>query len=281
MGVSGGRSTVRFEDLAADPKHPLRRNGHAAQPLGAEAGVSVASTAALIFDTSARLVYVSPAFGRLVGLEPRSLIGSAPPFPWCRGLGSSGCRDRVRLLAGREARKLGIESLSWSLSRQCGGCLGAALGTEKCDQAFENELRDALCVVVSDATTVKKIQAMLPLEGAGPRDALEAALQRIAMEVEQLGLPLKLPVRLQEPDNEDLRLLSPRELEVLQPFMEGRRVAKIARRLSISPHTVRNHLQSIYRKLGVRSQAELIEKLRPEIPPRYLPEMPQLGDPGL
>ena len=272
---------MRFEDLAADPKHPLRGNERGAQPLGGVAGVSVASTAALIFDTSARLIYVSPAFGRLVGLEPRSLIGSTPPFPWCRGLGSSGCRDRIRLLAGCEAQRLGIESLSWSLSRQCGGCLGAALGTDKCDRALEKELRDALCVVVSDEAAVKKIQAMLPLEAATPRDELEAALQRIAVEVEKLGLPVNLPVRLQAPAHEDLRMLSPRELEVLQPFMEGRRASRIARMLSISPHTVRNHLQSIYRKLGVRSQGALIEKLRPEIPPRHLPEMPQVDDRGL
>jgi DNA-binding CsgD family transcriptional regulator len=95
-------------------------------------------------------------------------------------------------------------------------------------------------------------------------------LRRIALEVERLGFSLALPAQPQASDYEDLRLLSPREFEVLQPLMEGRRVAGIARLLSISPHTVRGHLQSIYGKLGVRSQEELIEKLRSE-----------LGDPRL
>jgi DNA-binding CsgD family transcriptional regulator len=48
---------------------------------------------------------------------------------------------------------------------------------------------------------------------------------------------------------------------VLKPFTAGHLVASIARQLCISPHTVRNHLQSIYRKAGVNGQAELMEKL--------------------
>ncbi len=123
-----------------------------------------------------------------------------------------------------------------------------------------------MCFAVCDDAMMEKIRAMLPPDAATPRRALETALRRIALEVERLGLSVTLPVRPQGAAYEDLRLLTPRELEVLHPFMEGRRVTSIARLLSISPHTVRNHLQSIYRKLEVGSQAELIEKLRREIP---------------
>jgi DNA-binding CsgD family transcriptional regulator len=35
----------------------------------------------------------------------------------------------------------------------------------------------------------------------------------------------------------------------------------IARRLGLSPHTVRNHLKAMFRKLGVSSQADLLERL--------------------
>ena len=48
----------------------------------------------------------------------------------------------------------------------------------------------------------------------------------------------------------------------LERLRTGLRVATIARELTISPNTVRNHLKSIYRKLGVRSQTELLEQLR-------------------
>jgi len=61
----------------------------------------------------------------------------------------------------------------------------------------------------------------------------------------------------------DLSVLSPRELEVLELIRNGYRVATVARRLFISPHTVRNHLKRIFLKLEVSSQADLLEKLKP------------------
>jgi DNA-binding NarL/FixJ family response regulator len=65
------------------------------------------------------------------------------------------------------------------------------------------------------------------------------------------------------PESVDLAVLSPREHEVLGLIRNGYRVATVARRLLISPHTVRNHLKRIFLKLEVGSQAELLEKLKP------------------
>ena len=56
--------------------------------------------------------------------------------------------------------------------------------------------------------------------------------------------------------------LSKREQEVLAHLMEGGRVATVAKALFLSPHTVRNHLRSIFAKLGVHSQPELLEHVR-------------------
>ncbi|MGE3276932.1 MAG: DNA-binding response regulator [Vicinamibacterales bacterium] len=58
-----------------------------------------------------------------------------------------------------------------------------------------------------------------------------------------------------------VRQLSTREREVLGLLLANRRVPHIADRLFISQHTVRTHLKAIFRKLGVHSQAELIERL--------------------
>ena len=52
--------------------------------------------------------------------------------------------------------------------------------------------------------------------------------------------------------------LSKREGEIVQAVAGGKRVKAIAVELVISPHTVRNHLKTIYRKLGVGSQFELV-----------------------
>ena len=56
--------------------------------------------------------------------------------------------------------------------------------------------------------------------------------------------------------------LSKREREVVVELQQGGRVATIAKKLSVSPTTVRNHLQRIFWKLGVHSQAELVEYAR-------------------
>ena len=60
-----------------------------------------------------------------------------------------------------------------------------------------------------------------------------------------------------------LDLLTGRETEVLERLMAGARVPQIAEQMYLAPPTVRNHLSSIYRKLGVHSQAELVALLRP------------------
>jgi DNA-binding CsgD family transcriptional regulator len=53
--------------------------------------------------------------------------------------------------------------------------------------------------------------------------------------------------------------LTRREKDVLRLFFDGRRVPSIARNCGVSEETVRAHLKSLYRKLGVKSQAELMD----------------------
>jgi DNA-binding NarL/FixJ family response regulator len=52
--------------------------------------------------------------------------------------------------------------------------------------------------------------------------------------------------------------MSPRQREIVSNLAAGKRIDDIAKGLFISPHTVRNHLKAIFRKLGVHSQVELV-----------------------
>ncbi|MGF6980980.1 response regulator transcription factor [Paraburkholderia sp. JPY303] len=65
------------------------------------------------------------------------------------------------------------------------------------------------------------------------------------------------------------RLLSSREMEVVQLVCMGFLTKQIADRLHISEFTVRSYLKSIYAKLGVRSRAALVyrfmQSFRPSV----------------
>jgi PAS domain S-box-containing protein len=65
--------------------------------------------------------------------------------------------------------------------------------------------------------------------------------------------PARMPRQL-------LLALSPREADVVNLLLQHHRVASIATVLRLSKRTVRNHLSAAFRKLGVHSQPELIER---------------------
>jgi DNA-binding CsgD family transcriptional regulator len=56
--------------------------------------------------------------------------------------------------------------------------------------------------------------------------------------------------------------LTPRQLDVVHLLLQARSIKQIARRLDLSPHTVEDHLKTLYRKTGTNSQQELIAALR-------------------
>jgi DNA-binding CsgD family transcriptional regulator len=62
------------------------------------------------------------------------------------------------------------------------------------------------------------------------------------------------------PERELHALLTPREIEVLAAIGDGDTNKAIARRLNISLHTVKFHVESVFRKLGARTRAEAVAK---------------------
>ena len=100
--------------------------------------------------------------------------------------------------------------------------------------------------------------------GVLPRDAdasqIDAAIRAVAA-----GLIVRFPgagevgfAAMRE--TEAHALLTPRELEVLAALAEGMTNKAIARRLDISLHTVKFHIESLFRKLGARTRTEAVAK---------------------
>jgi DNA-binding CsgD family transcriptional regulator len=59
--------------------------------------------------------------------------------------------------------------------------------------------------------------------------------------------------------------LTTREREICREVMAGHSTADIGGRLFISPHTIQDHLKSVFAKVGVRSRGELVARLRPDV----------------
>ena len=70
--------------------------------------------------------------------------------------------------------------------------------------------------------------------------------------------PALLPVLLQAGDDSSARPLSRREADVLQLMADGASTQEIAERLHLSHHTVRNHVQHIFARLGAHSKLEAV-----------------------
>jgi DNA-binding CsgD family transcriptional regulator len=75
---------------------------------------------------------------------------------------------------------------------------------------------------------------------------------RIAVVVEPCAPRATLPIRLAAYG------LSRREAEVARLVLRGSSTRAIATALHISPHTVQDHLKSVFDKLGVRSRRDLV-----------------------
>jgi two-component system, NarL family, nitrate/nitrite response regulator NarL len=102
------------------------------------------------------------------------------------------------------------------------------------------------------------------LRGALPREAdarqIDAAIRAVAS-----GLIVRAPPSRDSGfgdmrESEGHALLTPRELEVLAALSEGLTNKAIARRLDISLHTVKFHVESLFRKLGARTRTEAVAK---------------------
>lgn len=101
-------------------------------------------------------------------------------------------------------------------------------------------LRDAKDDIAQKARSLSHMGSLLSLPGSSGSSASEPSLDRLGP---------------------GAKALTPREREIVVRRARGQVVSEIAAHLDISEHTVRNHFKSIFRKLGVHSQEELVMKM--------------------
>jgi two-component system nitrate/nitrite response regulator NarL len=112
---------------------------------------------------------------------------------------------------------------------------------------------DGALLVLSDDPTVSadtSLQGVLPSSARGGQ--ISSAIMALAE-----GLRVRLHGG---PATSDRPGFAPRELEVLALVGEGMSNKTIARKLGISSHTVKYHLEAVFTKLGVRSRAEAVTR---------------------
>lgn len=99
--------------------------------------------------------------------------------------------------------------------------------------------------------------------GLLPPDAgavqVDAALRAVAAGLTVRQAPTPTPNFDSLPEEPPV-LLTPREIEVLGALGNGMTNKEAARLLGISPHTVKFHIESLFRKLGAASRAEAVAK---------------------
>jgi DNA-binding NarL/FixJ family response regulator len=130
--------------------------------------------------------------------------------------------------------------------------------------AADETRRDEIAAVVTHAghAVVDESAAdVMLLDGATTPEQIEAALQAAAGGSVVQALPEPRSRGFEElADRTAGVLLTPRELDVLAAIGSGLSNKAIARQLGISLHTVKFHVESLFRKLGARTRAEAVAK---------------------
>ena len=99
------------------------------------------------------------------------------------------------------------------------------------------------------------------IQGVLPAAATPAQVAAAAAALAE-GLTVRIPGARERPGfappEPSRALLTPREVEILALVGQGLSNKAIARRLGISAHTVKYHLESVFAKLAVNSRAEAV-----------------------
>ena len=212
------------------------------------------SDGVLITDEYGQRTYANPALGDLVGDDPCESGGGEAPS-W---LPEDQQTRYVQYLRQARDGQIGREivSLEWRLITSSGREIPALIKLVPMRGSRGTSV-PLIWLIVPDRAPMRVGDADPVRQGQ-----LEDTMRRIASELERIGIPTNSASARHHSAVRELGRLSPRETDVLDRLLEGHRVASIADQLEVSEHTVRNHLKSMFRKLSVHSQAELVGLVR-------------------
>ena len=213
------------------------------------------SDGVLITDEAGQRTYANPALGDLVGMDPCE-PGKDPTMPsWLPEDQQTRYAQYLRdARDGRIGRE--IVSLEWRLCTTTGREIAALIKLIPM-RGTQGGPVPLIWLIVPDRSPV-----IIGETNPARQSQLEESMRKIAAELERVSIATSAVSARRNATAPELGRLSPRETEVLDRLLEGHRVTSIAGQLDVSEHTVRNHLKSMFRKLSVHSQAELVSLVR-------------------
>lgn len=196
----------------------------------------------IICDRSGRLIYVSSEFAEVVGFSAEALIGRRPPHPWWPPDNRDHLSKIFEVAVGDDGWR--FEGLEMTLP----------LITQK-----------STVPVICSIKKMPNGDTEFLFRPSDPESSENSIAQVIEYVTERLtpdDIPLDdIPLTAKSSGAERVASLSIRERSVLELLLAGKRVADVAELLHISIHTARNHRKSIFAKLSVGSQVELMADL--------------------
>lgn len=215
----------------------------------------VMSDGVLITDASGYRTFSNRTLNQLVGGDARMPLKSLDPPPWLPDRLGDRYQSYIRMALDGNLDN-DIISLEWSVVNPLGDHVPVVLKLVPL-QNGESPSAVLWLVVPSIDTDNQAYQLVVDRQRR-----LEESLKRIAQELARMGVGGESTLAVAPASLPELERLSRRERQVLDLLLEGHRVVSIAEQLCVSEHTVRNHLKSIFKKLGVHSQAELVGLVR-------------------
>jgi DNA-binding CsgD family transcriptional regulator len=204
---------------------------------------------AIAIDSANRIAYVNAATRGLLGGAAASAIGAS-------FLESLPAGER----AGFVDRAAGWRNGTATVFR------GVVIGPEKAlvgvigiPIVVRDESREFLGAVVL-FLGVALLRDLLANYLERVRDNVSSILAQLVNEAREAHTAAEgySPLARTRRNSKRLQSLSEREWEVVERVARGHRVLEIAKELGVALSTTRNHLKASYKKLGVKSQAELV-----------------------